>query len=462
MIDNDKTVEMFGYMAEALTMGSNKKIILSCDYCGAQIINTPKVRAKSNKFCDKDACVTCKFKKRADVSLSRDGVSNSSQRQEVRNKISDTSKDRLQSEEYKREIKQTMMDKYGAASPMHVPALVKKQKSTLMSKYGVDNPTKNKQIAMLVGKKARQTKIDRGLIRVIDGLTLPELARKQGFSRSHFGKIVRKHGIEYALQVTHGETSLEKCFSSWFEELGICFNRQFRVDRKVADFKVGDVIIECDGLYWHSDIFLEDSYHQQKRQLYIDNGYKPLFFRGDEIRDKFEIIKSITLNALGICHTKYYARKLEVREIDFSTSSKFIKQNHLMGPTNTVSASFALYNDDVPVCVLQMKRSKDKDYEIARFCSSLGASVVGGFSRLLKAFKIKYGPDKISTFIDLRYGTGSYLYDMGFKLDTCYKSFVWTDGVDTYHRLKFRGNSGYEKGLYKIWDCGQARLSIIS
>jgi len=28
---------------------------------------------------------------------------------------------------------------------------------------------------------------------------------------------------------------------------------------------------------------------------------------------------------------------------------------------------------------------------------------------------------------------------------------------ETLHRMKFKSNSGYEKGYYKIWDCGQAK-----
>ena len=36
-------------------------------------------------------------------------------------------------------------------------------------------------------------------------------------------------------------------------------------------------------------------------------------------------------------------------------------------------------------------------------------------------------------------------------------SFKWPDFKNTYHRLNFRGNTGYDKKLRKIWDCGQAK-----
>jgi hypothetical protein len=129
-----------------------------------------------------------------------------------------------------------------------------------------------------------------------------------------------------------------------------------------------------------------------------------------------------------------------------------------MGVTNTVSHSYGLYDFDNLISVLQMRRLRNNDYDISRFCSSRGISVIGGFSKLLKNFERDYKPNYIQTFIDLRYGTGSYLPSLGFTRKSCYPSFSWTDGENTYHRLKFRGNSGYRQGLIKIWDCGQAKF----
>ena len=61
------------------------------------------------------------------------------------------------------------------------------------------------------------------------------------------------------------------------------------------------------------------------------------------------------------------------------------------------------------------------------------------------------------TFIDKRYGLGGYLKDMGFKHMNESLSFKWTDFNETFHRMNFKGNTGYDHGLFKIWDCGQAK-----
>lgn len=63
----------------------------------------------------------------------------------------------------------------------------------------------------------------------------------------------------------------------------------------------------------------------------------------------------------------------------------------------------------------------------------------------------------ITTFVDQRYGTGDYLLNLGFSFKGMHTSFRWTDCKNTFHRMNFRGNSGYNKGLHKIWDCGQSK-----
>jgi hypothetical protein len=105
---------------------------------------------------------------------------------------------------------------------------------------------------------------------------------------------------------------------------------------------------------------------------------------------------------------------------------------------------------------MQIARKGD-GISISRFCSRTFCSVRGAFGKLLKLAINDTNPAFVETFIDQRYGTGSYLPSFGFELKTCYPSFYWTDFERRFHRLNFRGNTGYEAGLVKIWDCGQAK-----
>jgi hypothetical protein len=123
-------------------------------------------------------------------------------------------------------------------------------------------------------------------------------------------------------------------------------------------------------------------------------------------------------------------------------------------------ATYILTFKDEIVAALRLKRVKNNDYEISRFCNKKFNSVVGSFSKLLKAAQQDKKPDSIMTFIDRRYGKGSYLKNLGFDYVHTYPSFRWTDGFITFHRLKFPGNSGYDNNLFKIYDCGQAKWML--
>ena len=458
MLDSKLTKEKLGYDPKDLSIGSSKNVYVKCDYCSDYTIKKYKAYIKQRESVEKDACgkLSCKYKKREDISLAEYGVKNSAQRQEVRDKIRDINTERLQSEEFKELAKRTNLEKYGNTNPMLVESIVNKQKQTLINKYGVDNIMKYSDTAKEAAKKMKQTKIDKGIIKTYNGKTRPELAIEAGFSRSHFGKLVVAYGIEEALQMEPSKTKLEKNFENFLQEYKLNYTCQFKVDKRIADFKLdNNILIECDGLYWHSDAAkIEPSYHTTKKQIYDDNGYDSLFFREDEIRDKFDIVKSIVLNKLNKSN-RIFARKCELEIINDGEADNFFNLNHLMGKGR--GKTFVLTHDNNVVAALRLKRMKNNDYEISRFCNINNTNVVGGFSKLLKFSIDHIKPDSITTFIDKRYGSGSYLSGLGFVYKHTYPSFKWTDGFESFHRLKFPGNSGYDQNLFKIWDCGQAK-----
>jgi very-short-patch-repair endonuclease len=460
MIDFLGTFEKYGYYPESLSYASHKNIQLVCDYCGKTCNKSYKSYNSQRNTIEKDCCANsaCRYKKREEISLKKYGVKNSAQRQEVRDKIRDLNTDRLRSEEFKQQSKKTNKDKYGSENPMLVPSIIDKQKQTLINKYGTYNIMKYADTAKKAAQKMKKTKIDRGLITIYDEKTRPELAKEVGFSRSHFGKLVVKYGIDKALTFEKEETSLEKFLSESLKELNIIFNTQFKIANKITDFKIGNLCIEADGLYWHSDGAKVDyDYHVKKREIYIKYGYEALFFREDEIKNKLPIVQSIILNKLNRSN-KIFARKCFLSILNNKESDLFFETNHLMGKGK--GKTYCLKYKDETVAAIRVKRLKNKEYEISRFCNILNTSVTGGFSKLLKAAINELKPESIITFIDLRYGKGEYLEKIGFKYIHTYPSFRWTDGKESWHRLKFPGNSGYKHNLFKIWDCGQAKYLL--
>ena len=456
------TQTKYDYSPNSLSMGSSKEIVVRCDYCNSVVVKKYKDYCKQRSSIDKDSCgnTKCKYKKRTEISEALYNCSNSAQREEVKEKIRQKNTKRLQSEDFKKEAKITNMAKYGSENAMRSQSIKDKQKITLQNKYGVDNIMKYADTAKIAAQKMRQTKITNGTILVYDGKTRPEIAEEIGFSRSHFGKLVVKYGLEEAMKMTPKQSSLEKQFKDILQEQNIKYDTQFRVSGKIADFRIEDLLIETDGLYWHSDAAkLDKDYHIDKKIAYTNAGYTSLFFREDEIRDKAKIVKSILLHKLNKS-IRVFARKCSITILSNKEADLFFEQNHLMGKGR--GTCFALKIEDKILAGLRMKRIKKDEYEISRFCCLNNHNVIGGFSKLLKHSINELKPSNIITFIDQRYSnnTANYLIELGFKYIHTYPSFKWTDGYQVFHRLKFPKNTGYEKGLFKIWDCGQAKWSL--
>lgn len=526
MLLENETLEKFGYSINSLSKGTHKKICVKCDYCDSIYEVIYKQYNISHDVVDKDACKKCKYQKRADVSMKLYGVSNSAQRADVREKISEncafkqdgfeekrartmmekygvlnasqnkellekqkqtiinrygvenisqseeiqakkraTNKERYGNEQFlgseigREKIKQGMLEKYGVENPFQSEEIKQKIKQTNIDKFGFEHHFKDSDRAQEHGKRVLQSKIDKGLVKLYDGKPISEWLKESDYSDSAFRANINKYGFDVARTMSPQFSVLEQIFEKWLIGQGIQYKKQFAIGNKFADFFLPEynIVIELDGLYWHSEKHKDDNYHIQKHYLYTSMGYKPFFFREDEIHNKFDIISSILNNAMNKS-TKIFARKCEVIKPSKQDGKEFFKANHLMGKGG--GNTYTLKYDNEIVSAMIIKRLKNKDYEISRFCHKLGYQVVGGFSRLITHFLQDNDVDLLTTFIDQRYGSGDYLKDLDFEFIGCEKSFRWTNSIECVHRLKFPGNSGYEKGFYKIWDCGQARYDM--
>lgn len=363
-------------------------------------------------------------------------------------------------QEIKEKAYQTNLEKYGTKHPNQNKEIQKKIKKTNLERYGFKAPALNEKVQ----EKAKNTKIKNGSLKLYDGKTLKESATETEFSYSYFQQLVKRYGYDYAINAEKKRNHLEE------RVLEIIINNNPIRDKFLTkenkykpDFQLKEekLIIECDGLFWHCDKIIEDNnYHFKKKKYYEDFGYDSLFFREDEIRDKFPIIKSIINNKLKKSSKKIFARNCKVLPIKRKQGREFLRENHLMG--NGQGRYLGLHYKNELVCTIQVrwKNKEEKLLDIARFCPKLNHSIVGGWSKLISEVIKQESPNKIQTFIDKRYGSGKYLEKLGWKFETNYPSFKWTDGKDSWHRSRFSFNSGYEYGLAKIWDCGQTKYIL--
>lgn len=351
---------------------------------------------------------------------------------------------------------QTCLQRYGTKNYFSSDEWKKKAKFVYKKNLGVDNPAKDQNVL----EKMKNTNLERygsktyaeATATDYNGYTITDLKEKTGLSRSWVYKQLHI-GVNPEELGRQEKSTTEFVMKNILDDL----NQVYIQDRKIEGLSIRpdfylpdyDMVIECDGLYWHSDAIIKDRYHHKKRRAqYLERGLTPLFFREDELFHKPEIVKSIVANKL------YKTKRIYARNTYISScKSNFFEDNHLMGSGSGRIYSLMLY--DEPVSAIQIKGVDN--VEISRFCHKLNHTVVGGFSKLLKYVIQEEDPKSILTYIDLRYGSGQYLSNFGFTHISSNVSFRWTTSLNTFHRMKFKSNQGYEKGHNKIWDCGQAK-----
>lgn len=88
----------------------------------------------------------------------------------------------------------------------------------------------------------------------------------------------------------NNETSIERDFREELERRNIEFEAQAKVDRFIADFRIGNIIVECDGTYWHGTDEAKDR-DKRKNSTYKKLGYK--LFRFTDIQIKGDLISCV-------------------------------------------------------------------------------------------------------------------------------------------------------------------------
>jgi hypothetical protein len=423
-------------------------------------INTRRIKTNQNRYGANYYSQTPDFKSKfRETSIKKYGVSHPSKNKSVVEKRRRTNRRRYGHINYacsslgREKIQKTSIKKYGTSNPIASDRIKQKIENTNLAKYGQKNVFSVKSIQ----EKAMKTKIKAGQVKIIDGKLLSELSNESGLSYTTLNNRAKISDDVEFITSPKKKSTLELFFSREMKSRGIEYSEFYRTGNYVADFLLSkNLVIECDGVYFHSENFLDKKYHKNKRYFYVENGYVPLFFYEDEIYDKTDIVFSIINNKLGN-NQKIYARKCKLAELTTKQAKNFFQKNHLMG-SGSGKAYGLVYEGEIVSCI-RLRKLRD-GLDISRFCNTKNLSVVGGFSKLLNYVIKQLAPSFIQTFIDLRYGSGEYLPNLGFVKESEHLSFHWLKSGKRLHRLTYRGNSGYEAGCVKIWDCGQRKYVL--
>jgi hypothetical protein len=502
--------EQISFKEKVLLYLLNLKETPKCPVCGKSV----KFKGSISKGFSNTCSIVCS-NKHSEVLEKKREIYQSAKFKELKKKsIEKTKQTKL--EKYgdknynnQKKCKETNLNKYGVICVFQNEKIKKRIKETNLRKYGVTHLSKDKNYQLNKAKKIKETsdfkfkKIIAKNLRissddiVIDGDHLIV----SNYCQKHQEFKISKNNYQSRLRLNVNQCT--ECYPisdlrSISEREVLTYIRDSlndqTIDKGCIENKEIDVFIsnknlaiEYDGLYWHSNKYVDKKYHLDKTELCEKQNIQLLHIFEDEWIFKRDIVKSIINNKLGVSHNKIYARKTEIREIsDNKIVSDFLNNNHIQGFVGS-KVKLGLYYKNELVSLMTFgsnrksmgKESKENEYELLRFCNKLNTNVVGGASKLLKYFIKNYNPKKITTYADRRYSNGNLYTKLDFNLVTTTEPNYWyfkKNELKRYYRFNFRKDvlvkEGYDKnktekeimlerGYLWIYDCGNYKYEMV-
>lgn len=311
---------------------------------------------------------------------------------------------------------------------------------------------------------------------------LDELARQLKVPYSMVLNHFREHGLTQQNVKISKVSKAESSVCQLLDALGVSYVQSVTnvlSKRRELDIYIPELnlAIEYCGLFWHSDRNnYSPSKHQEKFLECQQLGIKLITLFEDEWLFKREIVESRIRSLVGK-NVRLFARKCTVGVAETEVATVCLNQWHIQGAKSS-SRNVSLYSEGDVVAILTYGKPRygSEDIEIIRYATKPGITVVGGFSKLLKAMQTKVGIGSIVSYSDNRWGSGGVYRMAGMEYDgitqPSYYYFIPAERK-RYHRSTFMkhkivANMGgdplltevqnmHNFGYNRIFDCGTSR-----
>jgi hypothetical protein len=451
--------------------------------------------------------------KRKNTMMERYGVESAAQSPVIKEKQLESLKNRSIQDQINSNNKriQTSLEKYGVEHHMKLGSQREKLYKTNLDRYGSKTPLGNKDILnkskityakhnpLDIDNKRKLTMMDRYGVKATTQMHFTDLAKSILLDKESFisfvsgksrGQVIDELNITenglykfnlkydaFHLYIPPKVSRFELEVQTYLNSLEIEYemnNRQI-IKPVELDFYIPklNMAIECCGLYWHSELSTNrgKNYHCSKYQKCKELGIKLITIFEDEWLQKNDKVKSRLRNLMKLNTKSIFARKTEFKVINSKLADEFTENYHLQGKMKS-NINLGLYFDNELVSCMTFSKprfNKNYDYELIRFCSKY--NVVGAASKLFSNFIKLYQPNKIVSYSDNRWGTGSVYEKLGFKYLSEAVGYFYTDYKNRYNRIHYQKyklvKAGYdpalseweimkEQGYDRIWDCGQS------
>lgn len=273
----------------------------------------------------------------------------------------------------------------------------------------------------------------------------------------------------------------EQAIADYLRSLGLNVEQ---TNRKLLNGTELDIIIpekkfaiEYNGLYYHTEEMGKGrNYHYDKWRKAKDAGYQLIQIWEDEWLSNPERIKNILRHKLGLSDNakRVFARKTSIVIMSTADAKAFFEAHHIQG-FSSGSYYFGLTDTSGDILSAMILKKEPKDVlNIVRYATS--ATVVGGFTKILKYAEKNVPVSSFITFSDNCISDGGLYENNGFIADKEIRpDYRYVVGLTRAHKFgyrlkRFRNDPDllWEDGLTerelaklnnlpRIWDAGKTR-----
>lgn len=406
----------------------------------------------------------------------------------------------------------TIENRYGTKYYFQTDEFKKQAKNTLQKKYGVENASQLEQHKIGIKRyfdnlnERQRKKFASNIINYnrknwseenIDitenkdklknylinnsGKSIIEIANELSVSYSVIQRKVKEFNLQSYVKHNSSkeENELAEFLFSLLDKDKVLRNVRSIIDNNLElDFYIPSkkLAIEMNGYYWHSEETSNISKNLNNKTILCNKkDIELIHIFSSEWKNKKDIWKSVLKNKLGVTDFKIYARKCFVRKInDFSLVKEFLNNNHLQGEAVS-SINYGLYFNNELVSLMTFCKSRfDKkcEWELLRFCNKINTSVIGGASKLFKAFLNEYNPISVISYANRRWSNGNLYTKLGFKFKEITKpGYFYVKNDKVFNRMQFQKYKLKDKldifdkkltekenmnlnGYHTVYDCG--------
>lgn len=238
------------------------------------------------------------------------------------------------------------------------------------------------------------------------------------------------------------------------------------IERLAEELKEADllqrVVNEEGGTQLVTQKFRVFIYFPHTERIKEEVGEDMIHIDIDVLRSSYE---KIVRRIKGLCGLgeRIYARNTVVARVDKKVTEDFLVEHHLQGSMTGKYRYGLFYKGElVSIAVFSggriMRNISDsfRSFELIRFCHKSDCLVIGGISKLIKAFVQDFKPNDIMTYADRDWSLQSSLESIGFKEEGITESqlFLIKDGV------RYSYSVGIESYDYIVKNKGSIKLKL--